>query len=144
MMWTTHIHAHQISTFVQGQSKFEFASLSFTSPCLYRPCTWLRNTLSCQSDYEILQTLAFATIILLSSLGKWLPTVGLSNNWLMQFFLSQAEHASASHVVDFLSMFLLTMLWVVCPRNSLAMLGQWIQGRLAEVRFCSSISKNKS
>ncbi|KAL2085671.1 hypothetical protein ACEWY4_018991 [Coilia grayii] len=46
-----------------------------------------------------------------------------------------AEQASMSHVLDFLSLILLTALWAVCPRDSLAMLGQWIQGKLVQYMF---------
>ncbi|XP_041912414.1 metalloendopeptidase OMA1, mitochondrial isoform X2 [Alosa sapidissima] len=45
-----------------------------------------------------------------------------------------AEQASMSHVVDFLSLILLTAIWAVCPRDSLAALGHWIQGKLVQVR----------
>ncbi|KAK2863946.1 hypothetical protein Q7C36_003100 [Tachysurus vachellii] len=46
-----------------------------------------------------------------------------------------AEQASLSHVLDLLSMVLLTMIWAICPRDSLALLGQWIQGKLVEILF---------
>lgn len=48
--------------------------------------------------------------------------------------LPQAEQASLSHVVDLLSLILLTAIWAVCPRDSLALLGQWVQGKLSQVR----------
>ncbi|KAI5619880.1 metalloendopeptidase OMA1, mitochondrial [Silurus asotus] len=43
-----------------------------------------------------------------------------------------AEQASLSHLLDLLSMILLTMIWAICPRDSLALLAQWIQGKLVE------------
>ncbi|XP_062412340.1 metalloendopeptidase OMA1, mitochondrial isoform X2 [Sardina pilchardus] len=46
-----------------------------------------------------------------------------------------AEQASLSHVVDFLSLILLTAIWAVCPRDSLAALGHWIQGKLVQFMF---------
>ncbi|KAI1892017.1 hypothetical protein AGOR_G00149660 [Albula goreensis] len=46
-----------------------------------------------------------------------------------------AEQASMSHVVDFLSLILLTAIWAVCPRDSLAALGQWIQAKLKQFMF---------
>lgn len=46
----------------------------------------------------------------------------------------QAEQASLSHVVDLLSLILLTAIWAVCPRDSLALLGQWVQDKLSQVR----------
>lgn len=45
----------------------------------------------------------------------------------------QAEQASLSHVVDLLSLILLTAIWAVCPRDSLAVLGHWVQSKLTEV-----------
>ncbi|XP_053469946.1 metalloendopeptidase OMA1, mitochondrial [Ictalurus furcatus] len=45
------------------------------------------------------------------------------------------EQASLSHVLDLLSMILLTMIWAICPRDSLALLGQWIQGILVKILF---------
>ncbi|CAL8256222.1 unnamed protein product [Merluccius merluccius] len=46
-----------------------------------------------------------------------------------------AEQASLSHVVDLLSLILLTAIWAVCPRDSLAALGHWIQGKLVQLMF---------
>ncbi|XP_051044240.1 metalloendopeptidase OMA1, mitochondrial [Phodopus roborovskii] len=46
-----------------------------------------------------------------------------------------AEKASLAHLLDFLGMILLTMIWAVCPRDSLALLGQWIQSKLQEYMF---------
>uniref|UniRef100_A0A3Q1GM21 Metalloendopeptidase OMA1, mitochondrial n=1 Tax=Acanthochromis polyacanthus TaxID=80966 RepID=A0A3Q1GM21_9TELE len=46
-----------------------------------------------------------------------------------------AEQASLSHVVDLLSLILLTAIWAVCPRDSVAVLGQWVQGKLTELMF---------
>lgn len=37
-------------------------------------------------------------------------------------------------------MILLMMIWAICPVDSLALLGQWIQGKLVEVRLlCGSV-----
>uniref|UniRef100_A0A8C8SU48 Metalloendopeptidase OMA1, mitochondrial n=1 Tax=Pelusios castaneus TaxID=367368 RepID=A0A8C8SU48_9SAUR len=46
-----------------------------------------------------------------------------------------AEKASLVHFLDFLSLILLTMIWAVCPRDSLAIVGQWIQSKLQEFIF---------
>ncbi|XP_051731805.1 metalloendopeptidase OMA1, mitochondrial-like isoform X2 [Ctenopharyngodon idella] len=46
-----------------------------------------------------------------------------------------AEQASLSHVVDLLSIILLTAIWAICPRDSLALLGQWIQSKLVQFLF---------
>ncbi|XP_061744475.1 metalloendopeptidase OMA1, mitochondrial isoform X3 [Nerophis ophidion] len=46
-----------------------------------------------------------------------------------------AEQASLSHVVDLLSVILLTAIWAVCPRDSLALLGQWAQDKLTQLMF---------
>ncbi|KGL75711.1 hypothetical protein N309_05581, partial [Tinamus guttatus] len=46
-----------------------------------------------------------------------------------------AEKASLVHFLDFLSLIFLTMIWAICPRDSLAMVGQWIQGKLQEFIF---------
>ncbi|KAM9848414.1 metalloendopeptidase OMA1, mitochondrial [Aulostomus maculatus] len=46
-----------------------------------------------------------------------------------------AEQASLSHVVDLLSVILLTAIWAVCPRDSLALLGQWVQNKLSQLMF---------
>ncbi|XP_048064561.1 metalloendopeptidase OMA1, mitochondrial [Megalobrama amblycephala] len=46
-----------------------------------------------------------------------------------------AEQASLSHVVDLLSVILLTAIWAICPRDSLALLGQWIQSKLVQFLF---------
>ncbi|KAJ3600046.1 hypothetical protein NHX12_033998, partial [Muraenolepis orangiensis] len=45
--------------------------------------------------------------------------------------------ASLSHVVDFLSLILLTSIWAVCPRDSMAVLGHWVQGKL--VQACADV-----
>ncbi|XP_029905833.1 metalloendopeptidase OMA1, mitochondrial [Myripristis murdjan] len=52
-----------------------------------------------------------------------------------------AEQASLSHVVDFLSLILLTAIWAVCPRDSLALLGQWIQSKLVQLMFSRPYSR---
>uniref|UniRef100_A0A8C6EUW8 Metalloendopeptidase OMA1, mitochondrial n=1 Tax=Marmota marmota marmota TaxID=9994 RepID=A0A8C6EUW8_MARMA len=46
-----------------------------------------------------------------------------------------AEKASLVHLLDFLGMIFLTMIWAICPRDSLAILGQWIQSKLQEYMF---------
>lgn len=46
-----------------------------------------------------------------------------------------AEKASLVHLLDFLGMIFLTMIWAICPRDSLALLGQWIQSKLQEYVF---------
>ncbi|XP_069934539.1 metalloendopeptidase OMA1, mitochondrial isoform X3 [Oryctolagus cuniculus] len=46
-----------------------------------------------------------------------------------------AEKASLVHLLDFLGMIFLTMIWAICPRDSLALLGQWIQSKLQEYIF---------
>ncbi|KAM6261945.1 metalloendopeptidase OMA1, mitochondrial isoform 1-T3 [Porphyrio hochstetteri] len=46
-----------------------------------------------------------------------------------------AEKASLVHFLDFLSLIFLTMIWAICPRDSLAILGQWIQSKLQEFMF---------
>ncbi|KAL1022491.1 hypothetical protein UPYG_G00028420 [Umbra pygmaea] len=46
-----------------------------------------------------------------------------------------AEQASVSHVVDALALVLLTTIWALCPRDSLAMLGHWIQTKLQQLLF---------
>ncbi|XP_015687050.1 metalloendopeptidase OMA1, mitochondrial [Protobothrops mucrosquamatus] len=46
-----------------------------------------------------------------------------------------AEKASLMHFLDFFSLILLTMIWAVCPRDSLAVIGQWIQSRFQELLF---------
>ncbi|NXT99314.1 OMA1 Metalloendopeptidase, partial [Buphagus erythrorhynchus] len=43
-----------------------------------------------------------------------------------------AEKASLVHFLDFLSLIFLTMIWAICPRDSLAVVGQWIQSKLQE------------
>ncbi|KAA8589849.1 hypothetical protein FQN60_013214, partial [Etheostoma spectabile] len=52
-----------------------------------------------------------------------------------------AEQASLSHVVDLLSLILLTAIWAVCPRDSLALLGQWVQGKLSQLMFSRPFSR---
>lgn len=49
------------------------------------------------------------------------------------FDYSQAEKASVVHLLDFLGLIFLTMIWAICPRDSLAILGQWLQSKLQEV-----------
>uniref|UniRef100_A0A8B9FD45 Metalloendopeptidase OMA1, mitochondrial n=1 Tax=Amazona collaria TaxID=241587 RepID=A0A8B9FD45_9PSIT len=46
-----------------------------------------------------------------------------------------AEKASLVHFLDFLSLIFLTMIWAICPRDSLAVVGQWLQSKLQEFMF---------
>ncbi|XP_058159490.1 metalloendopeptidase OMA1, mitochondrial isoform X1 [Dasypus novemcinctus] len=46
-----------------------------------------------------------------------------------------AEKSSLVHLLDFLGLIFLTMIWAICPRDSLALLGQWIQAKLQEYMF---------
>ncbi|XP_069837422.1 metalloendopeptidase OMA1, mitochondrial [Dendropsophus ebraccatus] len=46
-----------------------------------------------------------------------------------------AEKASVSHFLDFLLLISLVMIWAICPMDSLAIFGQWIQSRLREFLF---------
>ncbi|XP_009991876.1 PREDICTED: metalloendopeptidase OMA1, mitochondrial [Chaetura pelagica] len=46
-----------------------------------------------------------------------------------------AEKASLVHFLDFLSLIFLIMIWAICPRDSLAVVGQWIQSKLQEFMF---------
>ncbi|KAM3914345.1 metalloendopeptidase OMA1, mitochondrial isoform 2-T3 [Leptodactylus fuscus] len=46
-----------------------------------------------------------------------------------------AEKASVSHFLDFLLLISLAMIWAICPRDSLAVVGQWIHSRLREYLF---------
>ncbi|XP_025924806.1 metalloendopeptidase OMA1, mitochondrial isoform X2 [Apteryx rowi] len=50
-------------------------------------------------------------------------------------FVLPAEKASLVHFLDFLSLIFLTMIWAICPRDSLAVVGQWIQSKLQEFIF---------
>ncbi|XP_068449143.1 metalloendopeptidase OMA1, mitochondrial [Clinocottus analis] len=52
-----------------------------------------------------------------------------------------AEQASLSHVVDLLSLMLLTAIWAVCPRDSLALLGHWVQSKLSQLMFSRPFSR---
>ncbi|NXJ77841.1 OMA1 Metalloendopeptidase, partial [Trogon melanurus] len=45
------------------------------------------------------------------------------------------EKASLVHFLDFLSLIFLTVIWAVCPRDSMAVVGQWIQSKLKEFIF---------
>lgn len=62
-----------------------------------------------------------------------------SKEWKWDNFCLQAEKASLVHFLDFLSLIFLTMIWAICPRDSLAVVGQWIQSKLQEVRLTFSI-----
>ncbi|XP_075688814.1 metalloendopeptidase OMA1, mitochondrial isoform X2 [Rhinoderma darwinii] len=46
-----------------------------------------------------------------------------------------AEKASVSHFLDFLFLISLTMIWAICPMDSLAIVGQWVQSKLREFLF---------
>ncbi|KAM4740145.1 metalloendopeptidase OMA1, mitochondrial isoform 2-T3 [Anableps anableps] len=46
-----------------------------------------------------------------------------------------AEQASLSHVVDLLSLILVTAIWALCPGDSLAVLGGWAKDKLTELMF---------
>ncbi|XP_012721900.2 metalloendopeptidase OMA1, mitochondrial [Fundulus heteroclitus] len=46
-----------------------------------------------------------------------------------------AEQASLSHVVDLLSLVLVTAIWALCPGDSLAVLGGWAKDKLTELMF---------
>ncbi|MEE6495030.1 hypothetical protein FKM82_001933 [Ascaphus truei] len=46
-----------------------------------------------------------------------------------------AEKASVSHVLDFLFLISLAMIWAICPLDSLAIVGQWIQSKLKKYMF---------
>ncbi|XP_003411205.1 metalloendopeptidase OMA1, mitochondrial isoform X1 [Loxodonta africana] len=52
-----------------------------------------------------------------------------------------AEKASFVHLLDFLGLIFLTMIWAICPRDSLAVLGQWIQSKLQEFMFARPYSR---
>uniref|UniRef100_A0A8C0Y183 Metalloendopeptidase OMA1, mitochondrial n=1 Tax=Cyprinus carpio carpio TaxID=630221 RepID=A0A8C0Y183_CYPCA len=52
-----------------------------------------------------------------------------------------AEQASLSHVVELLSLILLTAIWAICPRDSFAVLGQWIQSKLVQFLFDRPFSR---
>ncbi|XP_069498187.1 metalloendopeptidase OMA1, mitochondrial isoform X1 [Ambystoma mexicanum] len=43
-----------------------------------------------------------------------------------------ADMASVSHFLDFLFLISLTIIWALCPLDSLAVLGQWIQSKLKQ------------
>ncbi|KAM4022830.1 metalloendopeptidase OMA1, mitochondrial isoform 1-T1 [Anomaloglossus baeobatrachus] len=52
-----------------------------------------------------------------------------------------AEKASVSHFLDFLFLLSLVMIWAICPMDSLAIIGQWIQSRLREYLFLRPYSR---
>ncbi|XP_066533412.1 metalloendopeptidase OMA1, mitochondrial isoform X2 [Hoplias malabaricus] len=52
-----------------------------------------------------------------------------------------AEQASMSHVVDLFSVIMLTAIWAICPRDSLAVLGHWIQSKLVQFMFDRPFSR---
>lgn len=47
----------------------------------------------------------------------------------------QAEKASLSHIVDLMSVIVLTAIWAVCSQDSLALLGHWVQQKLSQVKL---------
>ncbi|XP_077189680.1 metalloendopeptidase OMA1, mitochondrial isoform X2 [Paroedura picta] len=53
-----------------------------------------------------------------------------------------AEKASLVHFLDFLSLILLTVIWAACPRDSVAILGQWIQTKFQELLFDRPYSRS--
>ncbi|XP_016068385.1 PREDICTED: metalloendopeptidase OMA1, mitochondrial isoform X1 [Miniopterus natalensis] len=52
-----------------------------------------------------------------------------------------AEKASVVHLLDFLGLIFLTMIWAICPRDSLAIVGQWLQSKLKEYLFSRPYSR---
>ncbi|XP_029939372.1 metalloendopeptidase OMA1, mitochondrial [Salarias fasciatus] len=52
-----------------------------------------------------------------------------------------AEKASLSHVLDLLSVVLLTAIWAMCPKDSLALVGQWAQDKLKQLMFSRPYSR---
>ncbi|XP_028260667.1 metalloendopeptidase OMA1, mitochondrial [Parambassis ranga] len=68
-------------------------------------------------------------------------TVVLGHEMAHALLGHSAEQASLSHVVDLLSLVLLTAIWAMCPRDSLALLGQWVQGKLTELMFSRPYSR---
>lgn len=68
-------------------------------------------------------------------------TVVLGHEMAHALMGHSAEQASLSHVVDLLSLILLTAIWAVCPRDSLALLGQWAQGKLTQLMFSRPYSR---
>uniref|UniRef100_A0A1A8HSM5 Metalloendopeptidase OMA1, mitochondrial n=3 Tax=Nothobranchius TaxID=28779 RepID=A0A1A8HSM5_NOTKU len=46
-----------------------------------------------------------------------------------------AEQASLSHIVDLLSLILVTAIWALCPGDFLALLGGWAKDKLTELMF---------
>uniref|UniRef100_A0A8I3WFP2 Metalloendopeptidase OMA1, mitochondrial n=1 Tax=Callithrix jacchus TaxID=9483 RepID=A0A8I3WFP2_CALJA len=62
-------------------------------------------------------------------------TVHVVDSPVINAFVLPAEKAGMVHLLDFLGMIFLTMIWAICPRDSLALLGQWIQSKLQEYMF---------
>ncbi|XP_077134672.1 metalloendopeptidase OMA1, mitochondrial isoform X2 [Ranitomeya variabilis] len=52
-----------------------------------------------------------------------------------------AEKASISHFLDFLFLLSLVMIWAICPMDSIAIVGQWVQSRLREYLFLRPYSR---
>ncbi|KAF3835071.1 hypothetical protein F7725_027629 [Dissostichus mawsoni] len=68
-------------------------------------------------------------------------TVVLGHEMAHAILGHSAEQASLSHVVDLLSLILLTAIWAVCPRDSLAVLGHWVQEKLSQLMFSRPYSR---
>ncbi|XP_029474222.1 metalloendopeptidase OMA1, mitochondrial isoform X2 [Rhinatrema bivittatum] len=51
------------------------------------------------------------------------------------------EQGSVTHLLDFLLLISLIMIWAICPLDSLAIVGQWIQSKLKEFMFCRPYSR---
>lgn len=70
---------------------------------------------------------------------KLFSSMIFSTSFLYYFLSSflvthQAEKASLSHILDLMSIIVLTAIWAVCPQDSLAVLGHWVQEKLSQVR----------
>ncbi|KAJ0065291.1 hypothetical protein NL108_007007 [Boleophthalmus pectinirostris] len=68
-------------------------------------------------------------------------TIVLGHEMAHALLAHSAEQASLSHVVDLLSLILLTAIWAICPRDSLALLGHWAQGKLTQLMFSRPYSR---
>ncbi|KAM9762313.1 metalloendopeptidase OMA1, mitochondrial isoform 1-T1 [Menidia menidia] len=62
-------------------------------------------------------------------------TIVLGHEMAHAILEHSAEQASLSHVVDLLSLILVTAIWAMCPADSLAVLGQWAKDKLTELMF---------
>lgn len=52
-----------------------------------------------------------------------------------------AEKASLSHIMDLMSVIVLTAIWAVCSQDSLALLGHWVQQKLSQLIFSHPYSR---